>query len=67
MRGWAWFAIRNPTRHSKGIHLETLNAFAAGAIGDAFMQISAKPADRTRAVTDKKGTGQIVKTAKGSL
>jgi hypothetical protein len=45
MRGWAWFAIRNPTRHSKGIHLETLNAFAAGAIGDAFMQISAKPAD----------------------
>jgi hypothetical protein len=30
---------------SEGINLGGLNAFAAGAIGDAFMQLSAKSAD----------------------
>ena len=45
MLGRAWFAIREAIRDSEGIHLERLNARAAGAIGDAFMQISAKLAD----------------------
>jgi hypothetical protein len=37
-------ALWEPPRKSKGIDLEELNALAAGAVGNAFMQLSAKSA-----------------------
>jgi hypothetical protein len=39
------FALRETTRKSTGMRREQMNTFAAGAIGDGFMQLSAKSTD----------------------
>jgi hypothetical protein len=57
------FALWEPTRRSTAIDPERLGALAAGAIGDAFMQLPAKSADPNGKNSERKSLFAIAKVS----